>query len=232
MPVNEFNQPIGEPVVDWQPCTHPQRITLTGERCRLEPLGIEHADTLWQAYAAAPDVRQWTWLPTPPPANRHAFQQLITAAASHDDPLHFAVIDNTSQQPVGRLALMRIDAANGSIEVGHVHFSPLMSRTPLATEAHWLLMRYVFNTLGYRRYEWKCDSLNAPSCKAARRLGFQFEGIFRQAVVYKGRNRDTAWFSIIDSEWPALAQALERWLKPENFTADGLQRQRLEDCRF
>ncbi|NDJ58633.1 GNAT family N-acetyltransferase [Enterobacteriaceae bacterium 4M9] len=231
MPVNEFNQPVGEPVFDWQPRSRPQRVTLSGPRCRLEPLTAQHAAALWQAFQTAPDTRHWTWLPHPPPSDERAFHQLIADAATLDDPLHFAVIDAASQQPVGRLALMRIDSANGCVEVGHVHFSALMSRTPLATEAHWLLMRYVFDTLGYRRYEWKCDSLNAPSRKAALRLGFQFEGIFRQAVVYKGRNRDTAWFSIIDSEWPMIGLALTRWLAPENFSTDGQQRQRLEDCR-
>lgn len=232
MPVNEFNQPVGEVVADWQARDYPQRVTLTGPRCRLEPPGNEHADGLWQAYQAAPDARHWTWLPHLPPANEPAFHALIASATAQDDPLHFAVINNANAQPVGRrLALMRIDAANGGVEVGHVHFSALMSRTPLATEAHWLLMRYVFDTLGYRRYEWKCDSLNEPSRNAALRLGFQFEGIFRQAVVYKGRNRDTAWFSIIDSEWPALSLALRTWLAPGNFTANGQQRQRLEDCR-
>lgn len=231
MPVNEFNQPIGYPVAGWQPRARPQRVTLTGPRCRLEPLNTAHARALWRAFQMAPDARQWTWLPHPPPASEHAFHELINSAATQNDPLHFAVIDIARQQPVGRLALMRLDTANGCIEVGHVHFSPLLARTPLATEVHWLLMRYVFDTLGYRRYEWKCDSLNEPSRRAALRPGFRFEGVFRQAVVYKGRNRDTAWFSVIDREWPTLKRAFSLWLEPANFSADGQQHRRLEDCR-
>ena len=128
------------------------------------------------------------------------------------DPIHFAVIDQQTDQPIGSLALMRIDAKNGVVEVGHVHFSPLLSRTAMATEAHWLLMHYVFATLGYRRYEWKCNSLNEPSRRAALRLGFQYEGRFRQALVIKGHNRDTDWFSIIDSEWPQIDRAMRQWL--------------------
>ena len=137
------------------------------------------------------------------------------------------MVDRTTGKAVGTLALMRMDPGNGVIEVGHVTFSPKLQRTALSTEAQYLLMRRVFDELGYRRYEWKCDSLNAPSRATAQRLGFQFEGIFRQAVVYKGRTRDTAWFSIIDSEWPARRAAFERWLAPENFDENGVQRRRL-----
>lgn len=175
-----------------------------------------------------PDGSQWTWLPQDPPQNKLEFEQIIAGLAEQNDPLHFAVMDTRRQKAVGRLALMRIDTTNGCIEIGHVHFSALMTRTAIATEAHWLLMQYVFDTLAYRRCEWKCDSLNAPSRNAAQRLGFTFEGIFRQALVYKGRNRDTAWFSIIDSEWPVRDSALRAWLAPENFDADGQQHQRLE----
>ena len=141
------------------------------------------------------------------------------------------MIDSRTGLPVGSLALMRIDPKNGVMEVGHVHFSPLLSRTPASTEAQWLLMRYAFETLGYRRYEWKCNSFNEPSRKAALRLGFQFEGRFRQALVIKGHNRDTDWFSIIDGEWPALNLAFQKWLAVDNFTADGKQRQSLETLR-
>lgn len=147
------------------------------------------------------------------------------------DPIHFAVIDQQTDQPIGSLALMRIDAKNGVVEVGHVHFSPLLSRTAMATEAHWLLMHYVFATLGYRRYEWKCNSLNEPSRRAALRLGFQYEGRFRQALVIKGHNRDTDWFSIIDSEWPQIDKAMQQWLAADNFSADGQQLRTLESFR-
>ena len=140
-------------------------------------------------------------------------------------------MDAVSGQAVGVGGYLRIDPANGAIEVGHLLFSPLMQGTRIATEAMVLLMRRVFDELGYRRYEWKCDALNAPSRRAAERLGFTFEGVFRQAVVVKGRNRDSAWFSILDSEWPALKAAFERWLDPKNFDADGKQRKRLEEFR-
>ncbi len=149
------------------------------------------------------------------------------AVATLADPIHFAVVDQQHGKAIGSLALMRIDAAHGVVEVGHVHFSPLLSRTAMATEAHWLLMQYVFDTLGYRRYEWKCNSLNIPSARAARRLGFQYEGRFRQALVSKGHNRDTDWFSVIDGEWPQLDNAMRQWLAVDNFTADGQQRRPL-----
>lgn len=151
--------------------------------------------------------------------------------ATLPDPIHFAVVDQRQGKAVGSLALMRIDATHGVVEVGHVHFSPLLSRTAMATEAHWLLMQYVFDTLGYRRYEWKCNSLNMPSGRAARRLGFQYEGRFRQALVSKGHNRDTDWFSVIDGEWPQLDNAMRQWLAADNFTADGQQRRTLESFR-
>ena len=147
------------------------------------------------------------------------------------DPIHFAVIDQQTDQPIGSLALMRIDAKNGVVEVGHVHFSPLLSRTAMATEAHWLLMHYVFATLGYRRYEWKCNSLNEPSRRAALRLGVQYEGRFRQALVIQGLNRDTDWVSIIDCEWPQIDRAMRQWLAADNFSAAGQQLRTLESFR-
>ncbi|WP_174261934.1 GNAT family N-acetyltransferase, partial [Pantoea ananatis] len=141
------------------------------------------------------------------------------------DPLHFSVVDRKTDRAVGTLSLMRIDAANGVMEVGFVTFSRLLRQTRMATEAHFLLMRYAFEQLGYRRYEWKCDSCNLPSRRAALRLGFQFEGDFRQARIYKGRTRDTSWFSIIDSEWPQVKAGFERWLAETNFTREGQQRE-------
>ncbi len=155
----------------------------------------------------------------------------MAQVATLADPIHFAVVDQQRGTAVGSLALMRIDATHGVVELGHVHFSPLLSRTAMATEAHWLLMQYVFETLGYRRYEWKCNSLNTPSGRAARRLGFQYEGRFRQALVSKGHNRDTDWFSVIDGEWPQLDSAMRQWLAADNFTADGQQRRPLESFR-
>lgn len=228
---NHFDQPVGDALPDWQPCPWPQRQTLQGRLCRLEPLTVHHAEALFSAYRQAADTRAWTWLMREPENNVAEFSAWIASISDLSDPLHFAVIDKQSGLPVGSLALMRIDAKNGVVEVGHVHFSPLLSRKAMATEAHWLLMRYVFETLGYRRYEWKCNSLNEPSRRAAQRLGFQFEGRFRQALVIKGRNRDTDWFSIIDSEWPQIDSAMRQWLAASNFDADGQQYRTLESLR-
>ncbi|HDT6544250.1 TPA: GNAT family N-acetyltransferase [Kluyvera ascorbata] len=229
--LNQFGQLIGDALPDWQPRPYPQRVVLEGQYCRLEPLSLQHADALFAAHQQAADTRNWTWLLREPEGSVEEYRQWIAGVASLQDPQHFAVIDIRTQQPVGSLALMRIDPNHGVMEVGHVHFSPLLSRTPASTEAQWLLMRYAFETLGYRRYEWKCNSFNEPSRRAALRLGFQFEGRFRQALVIKGHNRDTDWFSIIDGEWPALDRAFQAWLAADNFTADGKQRQSLEAFR-
>lgn len=226
-PRNAFDQPIGPPVPGWTARPLPPRRTLEGRTCLLRPLDPSRdADALHAAYSLAPDGRDWTYLfverfDPADAAGYHAYAERIAASS---DPLHFSVIDRITAQAVGTLALMRIDPANGVIEVGSVAFSLALQRTPMSTEAQFLLMKLVFDELGYRRYEWKCDSHNAPSRRAAARLGFQFEGIFRQAVVTKGRSRDTAWFSIIDADWPALRAGFERWLAPSNFDAEGRQR--------
>ncbi|SAI40184.1 GNAT family acetyltransferase [Bordetella ansorpii] len=225
---NTFGQPIGAPLPDWQPRPLPPRTPIQGRLCRLEPLdAARHAEDLADVFGQAPDGRAWTYLFKGPFANRQEHLAYVAQQAASQDTLHHAVVDQATGKVVGTLALMRMDPGNGVIEVGHVTFSPKLQRTALSTEAQYLLMRRVFDELGYRRYEWKCDSLNAPSRATAQRLGFQFEGIFRQAVVYKGRTRDTAWFSIIDSEWPARRAAFERWLAPENFDENGVQRRRL-----
>nr|WP_114811837.1 GNAT family protein [Paraburkholderia kururiensis] len=230
--INEYAQPVGAPLPGWSARPMPEAVTLEGTYCRLEPLNVErHAADLFAAYRAAPDARDWTYMAVGPFEQFEDYRRHADAAARSTDPRHYAVIDRSTGKAVGSLALMRIEPAHGVIEVGHVTFSPLLKQTPLSTEAQFLLMRYVFDTLGYRRYEWKCDSLNAPSRKAAARLGFQFEGIFRQVIVYKGRNRDTAWHSIIDKEWPLLKQAFEAWLAPENFDDMGKQRQSLTEVR-
>jgi RimJ/RimL family protein N-acetyltransferase len=228
---NHFGQPVGDALPDWQPRPAPQRHTLQGRLCYLEPLAGKHAEALFAAHQLAPDTRSWTWLLREPDSSVEEFSAWVASVAELSDPLHFAVIDRQTRLPVGSLALTRIDANNGVIEVGHVHFSPLLSRTAMATEAHWLLMRYAFDTLGYRRYEWKCNSLNEPSRRAARRLGFHYEGRFRQALVIKGHNRDTDWFSIIDAEWPQIDSAMRRWLASDNFSADGQQIRTLESLR-
>ncbi|MBB1200422.1 N-acetyltransferase [Enterobacteriaceae bacterium 89] len=228
---NQFGQPVGTALPDWQPRQHPQRETLEGRLCRLEPLAVHHADALFAAYQLAEDTRSWTWLLREPDSTAQEYKNWVASVVELQDPIHFAVIDKQTGQPVGTLALMRIDSKNGVIEVGHVHFSPLLSRTPMSTEAQWLLMRYAFDQLGYRRYEWKCNSLNEPSRRAALRMGFQYEGRFRQALVIKGHNRDTDWFSIIDSEWPLVDWAMQKWLAAENFSSDGRQIRSLESWR-
>ncbi len=220
---NEWGQPVGEPVPGWTPPSPPSRDAMQGRWCRVEPLdAARHADGLFAAYAAAPDARGWTYLPRGPFADRGDCHDWARACAAGDDPLFHAVLDPGGGHAVGVASYLRIAPAAGSIEVGHIHFAPALQRTPAATESMYLMMRRAFE-LGYRRYEWKCDSLNAPSRVAAQRLGFAYEGTFRQALVYKGRNRDTAWYAIIDAEWPALRSAFERWLDPANFDAEGRQ---------
>ncbi|MFF0298518.1 GNAT family N-acetyltransferase [Kitasatospora sp. NPDC004614] len=230
--LNAHGQPIGSPLPDWTPRPGPARVTLDGRFCRLEPLDADrHADDLHAAFALAADSRDWTYMTVGPFNDLAAYRSWATTAARADDPLHYAVVDGRSRKAVGTLALMRQDPSNGVVEVGSVSFSPRLKQTPVSTEAQFLLMSYAFDELGYRRYEWKCDSLNEPSRRAAQRLGFTFEGVFRQAVVYKGRNRDTAWFSILDAEWPQVGKALREWLSPDNFDPAGRQRRSLSEVR-
>ncbi|WGS52069.1 GNAT family N-acetyltransferase [Paraburkholderia sp. D15] len=227
---NEFEQPIGAPVLNWTGAQAPGRAPLTGQYCRIEPVDVErHAADLYEAYSSAADARDWTYLNVGPFDSLEAYREHLTRMAASPDPLHHAVIDLATGKAVGTLALMRIDRVNGVIEVGHVTYSPRLKRTRVATEAMFLLMTQVFDVLGYRRFEWKCDSLNGPSRAAASRYGFTFEGIFRQAIVYHQRNRDTAWFSVIDGEWPALRTSYTRWLDAANFDAQGQQIDKLVD---
>lgn len=229
---NEYGQSIGFSIEGWAPRPQPTAVTLPGRYCRLEPLNAHtHAADLYAAYSQAKDGSDWTYLFVGPFDSADAYQAYVETAAQSTDPRHFAVIDLATGKAVGTLALMRIDPAHGVIEVGNVTFSALLKRSPLSTEAQYLLMAYAFDTLGYRRYEWKCDDLNVPSRKAAERLGFSYEGTFRRAVVYKGRNRDTAWYSIVSEEWPALKTAFEAWLAPENFDTHGQQRHALAALR-
>jgi RimJ/RimL family protein N-acetyltransferase len=187
-----------------------------------------HADDLWEANAADRENRIWAYLPYGPFDSADAYRKWTDGVAAGSDPLFHAVIDTATGKARGVASFLRINPASGSIEVGHINYSPLLQRTPAATEAMYLMMKRVFET-GYRRYEWKCDALNARSRAAAQRLGFSYEGVFRQATVYKGRNRDTAWYAAIDSEWPELESAFTRWLDESNFDSDGGQRQRLAD---
>jgi RimJ/RimL family protein N-acetyltransferase len=222
--VNNFGQPIGAELPDWQPPPRPGRVTLAGRFCRVEPLDVErHARQLHDANSLDPEGRMWTYLFSGPFASYEEYRAWLAPRPSSEDPLFFAFVDLGRAQAVGLGSYLRIEPGSGSVEVGHLQFSPLMQRTPVATEAMYLMMKHAFE-LGYRRYEWKCDALNAASRRAAERLGFTFEGIFRQAIVYKGRSRDTAWYSILDREWPALDAALRAWLDPSNFDAEGRQR--------
>jgi RimJ/RimL family protein N-acetyltransferase len=212
-------QPIGPPV-DGRPAQRPGVVTLQGRFGRLEHLRADHAASLWQAVQG--HDRIWTYMSSGPFSDEAAFAAWVAARAADDDPRFYAIIDNTGRV-LGIMALLAIREAHCVIEVGHVLYAPALQRTPLTTEAQYLLARHAFETLGYRRYEWKCDALNAASRRAALRYGFTFEGIFRQHMIAKGRNRDTAWYSMLDGEWPARKANFERWLKPENFTADGKQ---------
>jgi RimJ/RimL family protein N-acetyltransferase len=228
MATNDLGQPIGSPVAGWMARDRPPRTAMTGRFCRVEPIAVQrHAAELHESNAEDEDGRNWTYFGYGPFEHVDAYRSwLADMAASHDPFLH-AIIDAGTGSAVGVAAFMRIDPPNGVMEVGHVHYSPRLQRTPAGTEAMYLMMRRAFDELGYRRYEWKCDSLNAPSRRAAERYGFTFEGIFRQATVYKGRSRDTAWYSILDHEWPARKSAFERWLAPENFDQQGRQRRPL-----
>lgn len=223
--VNQLGQPIGFPLPHWTARPRPPRTAIEGRFCTVEPLDpARHAADLYAAYQLDTEGRNWTYLPYGPFSRFEEYRDFVEQAAFRDDPLVHAIIERRSGRAGGVASLMRIDPAAGVIEVGGINYAPPLQRTPAATEAMFLMMRRVFDELGYRRYEWKCDSLNAPSRAAALRLGFRYEGMFRQATVYKGRNRDTCWFSILDSEWPALKQAFEDWLGPDNFDAEGRQR--------
>ena len=229
---NTYGQPIGSPVSDWQECAFPPRSTMSGKWCRVEIFSPEeHAEELFSAYVKQRNDQDWTYLPYGPFEHFDDYQNWLTKACCGDDPLFHTIIEAETNKAVGVASFLRIQPVVGVIEVGHIHFSPLLQKTPVATEAMFLMMSRVFDELGYRRYEWKCDALNAPSRKAAERFGFSFEGVFRQATIYKNRNRDTAWFSIIDKDWPSLKKAFQTWLKPDNFDTQGRQKKSLQQIR-
>lgn len=223
--------PVGPVVAGWTKRPRPSRTVLDGRAVRLEPLSMAHVPDLFVAYSADQSGRVWTYLSVGPFSSEVEFATWIGSIVPSEDPLFFAAVDKASGKAAGIVSYLRIDPANGTIEVGFVTWSPLMQRSVVSTEAQYLLMKHAFEDLGYRRYEWKCNALNVPSMKAAERLGFAYEGTFRQAVIVKGRNRDTAWFSVIDREWPALKRSFEAWLSPDNFDANGRQRKRIEEFR-
>jgi RimJ/RimL family protein N-acetyltransferase len=245
-PLNELNQPVGELLPNWKPAADPQQVVLQGRFCRVEPLSVaRHAEALFAVDSIDAAGASWTYLPYGPFPTFASYVAWMQEYCSRDDLRMFAIVDLADSdsvggnslggdsihcEPVGVSAYLNINPSAGSIEVGHVHYSPRLQQRPAGTEAQYLLMRHAFE-LGYRRYEWKAHALNAASRAAALRLGFTFEGVFRQAAVVKGRNRDTAWYSITDAEWPRVRAAFERWLAPENFDAGGKQRVRLEDVR-
>ncbi len=222
---------MSEDLKNWQPRPRPERKVLEGRYVRLEPLSADqHGDGLFEASSVADADRRFRYLFDYPPETRADFQPWLDKAEASEDPLFFAVIDKASGKVAGRQTLMRIDPAFGVIEIGNIYWGPLISQKPAATEAQFLFAKYAFD-LGYRRYEWKCNNANEPSKRAAERFGFQFEGVFRQHLVVKGENRDTAWYSIIDKEWPLVRRAYDEWLDPSNFDAEGGQMRRLEDIR-
>lgn len=223
---------MSDELKNWTARPRPQRIVLEGRHVRLEPLdAAKHGDGLFEASTAADADRRFRYLSEYPPQSREAFRPWLDKAQASEDPLYFSVIDRASGRVGGRQTLLRIEPVHGVAEIGHIYWGPLVARRPAATEAHFLFMRYIFAELGYRRWEWKCNNANEPSKRAAARFGFRSEGVFRQHMVIKGENRDTAWYSIIDKEWPALEQAYMEWLDPANFDAAGNQKRRLEEIR-
>lgn len=235
METNKLGQPVGDVVPGWAGATAPTARALTGHFCRLERLDAGHHGTqLFAADGLDADGSSWTYMPYGPFASLSAYRQWLSAVANGSDPYFFAVIATDPQMQagvgtaVGVASYLRINPSAGSIEVGHIHLSPLLQRERAATETQFLMMQHAFDDLGYRRYEWKCDDLNAPSRAAASRLGFTYEGTFRQGGVVKGHNRDTAWYSITDAEWPRVRRAFTHWLRRDNFDDAGMQKEPLQ----
>ncbi|TNF90415.1 MAG: N-acetyltransferase [Gammaproteobacteria bacterium] len=228
MRTNDLGQPIGAPVPDFDGARRPELDTLEGRFCRLEKLDASrHSQGLYEALLADETGALWTYLPEALPGSLDELTEWVAQVSNRPDPAFYALIERASGRCLGRAAYMRIAPEAGSIEVGSILYSAKLQRTPMATEVMYLMMQHAFDVLGYRRYEWKCDSLNEPSRRAAERLGFSYEGIFRQALVYKGRNRDTAWYSVIDKDWPAIRKGYEAWFDPANFDESGRQKQSL-----
>jgi len=226
--INHLGQDIGAEVTNWNAPIFPSSEILTGRYCRVEPLDIKrHSAELFESYRVDDQGRMWTYLPYGPFRSIAEYRQVLETLMTKQDQQFYAIVDVKNKQALGVAAYLRINPEAGSIEVGHISYSPALQRSIIATEAMYLMMQKIF-VAGYRRYEWKCNSLNAASTTSAIRLGFQFEGIFRQALVTKGRNRDTAWYSIIDSEWQKLKLMFEAWLVESNFDADGKQHKKLQ----
>ena len=225
---NEFDQPLGRLIHGWIPPAHPIRQSMKGRYCTVEPFDPDaHGPALFNALSQIES--DWTYLPYGPFGSFASFQEWIQRSCLGDDPQFYTLLDNETEKPGGVASYLRITPKSGTIEVGHIHLGPALKRSRAATEAMYLMMDYAFS-LGYRRYEWKCNALNQSSRNAAVRLGFTFEGIWRQATVSKGRNRDTSWYSIVDVDWPRIRTGFRRWLDASNFDSSGRQLRRLQDC--
>ncbi len=228
--LNDLGLPIGDKLTGWSGRECPPVSPIEGRYCRVEHIDADrHGSDLFAAFAADSEGRIWTYLPYGPFSSQLELKSWVSAYCSGTDPLFHAVVDQDSGRALGVASYLNIKPEIGVIEVGHINYGPDLQRSPGATEAMFLMMRRVFSELGYRRYEWKCDALNARSRHAAARFGFTFEGVFRNATIYKGRNRDTAWFSITDWEWPPLKCAYEEWLDPGNFAPHGKQKHRISE---
>ncbi len=226
---NALGQAIGDEVPGWVGAKRPPRFSVTGRFCQIEPLDEKkHLTDLFDAFRKDAEGKLWTYMFVGPFADIDSLRAWLRPACASEDPMFYAIVDLESDKALGLAALMRIKPEMGVIEVGNIAYSTALQRTAAATEAMFLLMTAVFDDLGYRRYEWKCDSLNAASRSAAERLGFRYDGLFRQAIVYKGRNRDTAWYSILDRDWPALKSGFCKWLDKDNFDDGGRQKKPLQ----
>ncbi|PKR56870.1 GNAT family N-acetyltransferase [Thalassospira lohafexi] len=229
---DDFGKPVGLPIENWSGCEFPPRTDMTGRHVIVSPIDVERdAQQLFDANGKAADGSRFTYLSTHAFDDFASYKAWLVGMAANADPMLHTIIDVATNKAVGVAAFMRIDAANGVVEIGNINYAPALSKTIGGTEAMYLMMKRAFDELGYRRYEWKCDDHNAPSRAAAARYGFSYEGTFRNHMVYKGRNRDTAWFSITVEEWPALRTAFEAWISPDNFDETGAQRKRLQDLR-
>lgn len=223
---------MAEDLSNWTPRPKPSAQPREGRFVRLEKLDpVKHADGLFDASAQPDGEERFRWLPDLVPKDRAEFRKWVEQVAASEDPIFFAVIDKATGKVAGRQTFMRMDPANGVAEIGHIYWGPLVSRKPAATEALFLFASHIFDDLGYRRFEWKCNNENLPSKRAAARFGFRYEGVFRQHLIVKGRSRDTAWFAMLDKDWVKLRPAFEAWLSYDNFNEHGAQRRKLEDLR-
>lgn len=228
--LNEYGQPIGESVPNWENRELPSNMRYIGNYTVVTRLTAEYTEELYKVYIeSAPS--NWTYLFDVPPTDYATFEKDLQSKIESETLIFYVILQKEKNEPLGIFSLMRIDQVHGVIEVGNVNFSNKLQGTRMSTEAHYLLASYVFDELRYRRYEWKCDSLNAPSIKAAKRLGFEYEGTFRNAIIYKGRSRDTSWFSMLQEDWQEYKSAFENWLSEDNFDSDGKQIKRLEEFR-